>query len=66
MRQVLGATNRVNDVEELYALFLAHFVVRLLQCRLPECDASLSESFVTWYNVLLWELGRLNTAIRLH
>ena len=65
--------------QELYALSLAHFVVRalmleaageqldvdrlsfvgcfrILQCRLPECDARTSESLDAWYRALLSEL----------
>lgn len=66
--------------QELYALSLAHFVVRalmyeaarpanldtdrlsftgclrILQCRLPECDSRTPRSFQEWYDGVLWEL----------
>ena len=31
---------------------------QLLQCRLPECDTSSPESFTTWWEGLLGELGQ--------
>jgi len=67
--------------QELYALSLAHFVVRalmveaarphqldvdrlsftgclrVLQCRLPECDSRTPDTFDQWYANLLWEMG---------
>jgi len=69
-------------VQELYALSLAHFVVRalmlrsatsagldpdqlsftgcfqILQCRLPECDASSESTLGQWYQALLWEMSQ--------
>ena len=30
--------------------------LRILQCRLPECDSRTSASFQAWYRALLWEL----------
>jgi len=30
---------------------------QILQCRLPECDSRTPESFQTWYDALLWEMG---------
>ena len=30
--------------------------LRILQCRLPECDSGTSVSFAAWYRALLWEL----------
>jgi Insertion element 4 transposase N-terminal/Transposase DDE domain len=31
---------------------------QILQCRLPECDASSAASLTAWYETLLWEMSR--------
>jgi len=31
--------------------------LRVLRCRLPECDSSSPESFAAWYRRLLWEIS---------
>jgi hypothetical protein len=74
--------------QELYALSLAHYVVRalmieaarplgldvdrlsftgclrILQCRLPECDSRTPAAFTAWYEALLDELREERTAPR--
>ncbi|MCH8048430.1 MAG: hypothetical protein IID44_32445 [Planctomycetes bacterium] len=50
-------------VQELYALSLSG-CFQILQCRLPECDASSSVSIASWYAALLWELSQERTEPR--
>jgi hypothetical protein len=38
--------------------------LRVLRCRLPECDGHSARSWAQWYAALLWELGQERTPPR--
>jgi hypothetical protein len=40
--------------------------LRILQCRLPECDSRTRQSFQEWYHALLWELREEQLPPRRH